>query len=101
MQIYDTFGQFLSGSSIRFTESNQQISSFPTVQNTAVGDALENLIGEEKAVDYSFTNIRNSVMIAPLSAPLRITPRLVTLVLGATFQLVRIVNILFSFKYLF
>jgi len=74
MQIYDTFGQFLSGSSIRFTESNQQISSFPTIPNTAVGDALENLMGEEKAIDYSsYTSIRNSVMIAPLSAPLRIT----------------------------
>ncbi len=91
VQLYDTLGQPLNDNVLRFIKLKPILGS-SIVRVKSVDDGLEHMVEGaalgETTIAFSTPAVRSSVVNVQVFAPLRISPRNVTLVLGATLQVV-------------
>ena len=90
VQIYDTLGQPLDASVLKFIQLKPILGS--SIVRVKAVNGLEHVVEGvalgETTIAFSTTSVRSSVVNVQVFAPLRINPRNVTLVLGATLQVV-------------
>lgn len=90
VQIYDTLGQPLDETVLKFIKL-KPISGSSIVRVKAI-DGLQHVVEGislgETTIAFSTPAVRSSIVNVQVFAPLRINPRNVTLVLGATLQVV-------------
>lgn len=91
VQIYDTLGQPLDASVLKFIKLKPVLGS--SIVRVKAVEGLEHIVEGaalgETTIAFSTPAVRSSVINVQVFAPLRISPRNVTLVLGATLQVVR------------
>ena len=90
VQLFDTLGHPLGANVLHFVKLQPHLGSSIVRVKASEGldHTLEGVAFGETTVAFSTAAVRSSVVNVQVFAPLKITPRNVTLVLGATMQVV-------------
>lgn len=94
VQLFDTLGHPLGANILHFVKLQPHLGSSIVRVKASEGlhYTLEGVALGETTVSFSSAAVRSSVVNVQVFAPLKLSPRNVTLVLGATMQVVSIIS---------
>lgn len=94
VQLFDTLGHPLGANVLHFVKLQPQLGSSIVRVKASEGlhHTLEGVALGETTVAFSSAAVHSSVVNVQVFAPLKLSPRNVTLVLGATMQVVSIIS---------